>query len=422
MTKRRVAVVGAGWAGCAAAVRAAQRGWQVTLYDLAGQVGGRARAQQAVNPRSRDNGQHIMLGAYAHTLQAMRTVGVKPAQAFACLPLDLRLPNGQGLCLPNWPGAVPAPLAGAWALLRARGWPWTARLALARALRRWTHPGFAPYPGQNVAQLAHGLPEVVWRQWLEPLCLSALNLPPHQASADLWVRVLGDALGGRCADALVYLPRLHLSQCYPEPARHWLLQRGHQVKLGQRVQSLHHQHAQWQLSDGTTHDAVVLACGAPQAAALAATCAAPAAQHWAAAARALQHTAIATVWVSGARALARPMQHLPSNPEQPAQFVFDAAALRGHTGELAAVVSHSTLPNDELGYRVTQQLREQLAMPGLRHEQTVQEKRATFACTPQAVRPPSVVWHTLWAAGDYVAGPYPATLEGAVRSAHVLPF
>jgi hypothetical protein len=71
---------------------------------------------------------------------------------------------------------------------------------------------------------------------------------------------------------------------------------------------------------------------------------------------------------------------------------------------------------------VTQQLREQLAMPGLRHEQTVQEKRATFACTPQAVRPPSVIWHTLWAAGDYVAGPYPATLEGAVRSAHVLPF
>ncbi|MGA1518796.1 MAG: hypothetical protein ACO34F_02430 [Burkholderiaceae bacterium] len=116
------------------------------------------------------------------------------------------------------------------------------------------------------------------------------------------------------------------------------------------------------------------------------------------------------------------MVQLRSGPEQPAQFVFDAAALRGQAGELAAVVSHSTLPNQELADLVTQQLRDQLGMPDLVHQQTVQEKRATFACTPQAVRPPGVIWNTLWAAGDYVAGPYPATLEGAVRSAHMLPF
>jgi predicted NAD/FAD-dependent oxidoreductase len=44
------------------------------------------------------------------------------------------------------------------------------------------------------------------------------------------------------------------------------------------------------------------------------------------------------------------------------------------------------------------------------------EKRATFACTPALQRPPAEVTAGLWAAGDYVAGPYPATLEGAVRS------
>jgi predicted NAD/FAD-dependent oxidoreductase len=48
--------------------------------------------------------------------------------------------------------------------------------------------------------------------------------------------------------------------------------------------------------------------------------------------------------------------------------------------------------------------------------QTVVEKRATFACTPGLQRPSPGIAPGLLACGDYVAGPYPATLEGAVRS------
>ena len=44
------------------------------------------------------------------------------------------------------------------------------------------------------------------------------------------------------------------------------------------------------------------------------------------------------------------------------------------------------------------------------------EKRATFACTPALDRPDGHPLPGLWVAGDYVAGPYPATLEGAVRA------
>jgi hypothetical protein len=45
------------------------------------------------------------------------------------------------------------------------------------------------------------------------------------------------------------------------------------------------------------------------------------------------------------------------------------------------------------------------------------EKRATFRCVPGLARPAGVVAPGLLAAGDYIAGPYPATLEGAVRCA-----
>ncbi|MEY4344405.1 MAG: hypothetical protein RL032_237, partial [Pseudomonadota bacterium] len=47
---------------------------------------------------------------------------------------------------------------------------------------------------------------------------------------------------------------------------------------------------------------------------------------------------------------------------------------------------------------------------------TVVEKRATFACTPALVRPPMHIAPGLLACGDYIVGPYPATLEGAVRN------
>ncbi|MFN6996374.1 MAG: phytoene dehydrogenase, partial [Aquincola tertiaricarbonis] len=47
---------------------------------------------------------------------------------------------------------------------------------------------------------------------------------------------------------------------------------------------------------------------------------------------------------------------------------------------------------------------------------TLAERRATFLCTPGLDRPPAAVAPGLWAAGDYVEGPYPATLEGAVRA------
>ena len=110
----------------------------------------------------------------------------------------------------------------------------------------------------------------------------------------------------------------------------------------------------------------------------------------------------------------------PDATEAPAQFVFDRGQLHPHDaamqGLMAFVVSASTDDRDELQARVLAQARQQLGLSQLQAVQTVVEKRATFACTPGLVRPAQAIAPGLWAAGDYVDGPYPATLEGAVRS------
>jgi predicted NAD/FAD-dependent oxidoreductase len=79
------------------------------------------------------------------------------------------------------------------------------------------------------------------------------------------------------------------------------------------------------------------------------------------------------------------------------------------------VVSASTGEREALQAQVLHQAQAQLGL-ALQPVQTVVEKRATFACTPALSRPPMPIAPGLWACGDYVAGPYPATLEGAVRS------
>jgi predicted NAD/FAD-dependent oxidoreductase len=84
------------------------------------------------------------------------------------------------------------------------------------------------------------------------------------------------------------------------------------------------------------------------------------------------------------------------------------------------VVSASTGEREAVQAQVLAQARTQLqsALQGLDLQvvQTVVEKRATFACTPGLERPAQAIAPGLVACGDYVQGPYPATLEGAVRS------
>ena len=70
----------------------------------------------------------------------------------------------------------------------------------------------------------------------------------------------------------------------------------------------------------------------------------------------------------------------------------------------------------DLETQVRQQAQQQLGLTDLNILGTVVEKQATFACTPGLRRPGLNLASGLWAGGDAIEGPYPATLEGAVRS------
>lgn len=411
----KVAVVGGGWAGLAAAVRATEAGHAVSLFEMAAHTGGRARTVLSQD-LPLDNGQHILIGAYHRTLALMRDVGVDVEQALHRQPLVLRYPDGTGLRLP--PG--PAWLAFTRGVLGCVGWTLLDKVSLLSAVTRWALAGFECDPSWTVAMLCAPLSPAVRGLLIDPLCIAALNTPAACASAQVLLRVLRDAVFGGPGAADLLLPRQQLSALLPRAAEAWLTRAGAAMHLTTRVQTLVRDGTQWQI-DGAAFDAVVLACSAGEAARLAGAHA----PGFASSAAALRYEPIITVYLHcpGAH-LPEPMLALQDGDDAPAQFVFDHGALGAEAGRFAFVVSGAQrwveAGLEATGTAVLRQAQSAFAAPIWPNPPTVlrvlADKRATFRCTPNLDRPQATVAPMLLAAGDYVAGPYPATLEGAVRS------
>ncbi|MGE3452703.1 MAG: hydroxysqualene dehydroxylase HpnE [Burkholderiales bacterium] len=418
MSARRVAVVGAGYAGIAAAVALQEAGAAVTLHDANRTPGGRARRVE-YRDTVLDNGQHVLLGAYRDTLALMRKVGVAE-NALRRTALALHYPGVLAFAAPS----LPAPLNLAAALALARGLSPGERFAalrLAFAIRR---AEAAALPGETVADFLgrRGQSGRVRRLLWEPLCVAALNTPAARADARVFARVLRDALARRRADSDLLLPAFDLSALLPDPAIAWLGERGATIVLGVRVLALAPEGPAWRVStagESARYDAVVCATAPREAASLLAEV--PGLAPLAARIGAIGQEPITTVYLQydGRVRLPFPMTGVDGGH---AQWLFDREALGGARGLVAAVISASraaaVLDHDVLATAVHREVERVAVLPGPpRWTKVITERRATFACEPGTFRPPAATGLPgLALAGDYTEGPYPATLEAAVQS------
>ncbi|WP_394781551.1 hydroxysqualene dehydroxylase HpnE [Undibacterium sp.] len=431
----RIAVVGAGWAGCAAAVELAERGHNVTLLEASRTLGGRARKVEQ-HGLVLDNGQHILLGAYAESLRLMHKVGVDLDKSLLRLPLQMCYPTAEGMhfVAPR----LPAPLHLLVALLRATGLTREDKMSLARfsTTARWM--GWQMYQDCSVSELLQRFDQTerLCRLMWAPLCIAALNTRPERASAQVFLNVLRDSLGAKRAASDMLLPRTDLTALFPQHAADFVTQHGGQVNTGAAVRQLRKTGTSWTLEYGGTgmqdalatqvYDRIIIATGAETAAKLLSTLegtdTSPALPSF-------DYEPITTCYLQYGPDLVLPRAFfaLLDQPEQGhwGQFVFDRGQLNtDQAGLLAVVVSASgnaiELENDALAAAIAAQLAQALGLPSLATplwHQVISEKRATFSCTPGLARPANeTTIPGLLLAGDYTAGDYPATLEAAVRS------
>ena len=401
---RVVHVVGAGLAGLSAAVRLAEAGERVILYEAAKQAGGRCRSY--FDPGlglEIDNGNHLLLSGNRSALSyveltggsAALTVAEEAAFDFA----DLR--SGERWRLRPNRGRLPW-----WILVGSRRVPGTRAseyLAPARLLGAAAETRIA-----DVMRCSGALYDRLWK----PVLLSALNTEVPEASARLAGAIVRESLGAGGDASRPVVATGGLAAAFVDPAIAYLKRQGGEIRFGERLRAV-------TAADGIvrqlgfaggevtlrTEDAVVIAV---------------------------------PPWVAGDLLPQIPMPddhrgilnvhfRAPPPPGQPL-FVGTIGGISewvfAYPDRMSVTVSAADrlfdTEREELARTIWGEVAKVAGLPAeLPPWQIVKEKRATFAATPhQDARRPAATtgYANLVLAGDWTQTGLPATIEGAIRS------
>ena len=242
MSQAPVLIIGGGFAGLAAAVDLAELGTKVLLLERRAFLGGRAYSfTDKVTGDTIDNGQHLMMGCYHHTLAFLNKIGASDKVKFQPNPRVDFLSESEGHASFACP-SLPAPLHLLAGLSRLKTIGWSDRIkALRVGLALRTMNG-------NRARLA----DITVREWLNELgqsekmqsrfwdlvALATLNEAPEIASADMFARVLDQAFMHAKQDSTMVISRVGLSDLYTTDAVRFIAERGGEVRLNAAVKTI----------------------------------------------------------------------------------------------------------------------------------------------------------------------------------------
>lgn len=431
MSTEPVVIIGAGWAGLAAAVRLSEQGHKVTVFESAKQAGGRARSV-SFNDLDVDNGQHLLIGAYTECIALMKTVGIDTKTSLKRLSLLLTVADKSTknkLILQAPP--LPAPLHLLYALFTAKGLKFKDRIAAIK---------FGLYLKKNNYQLEQDISvdelfkvskqtNVLIHQLWEPLCLSIMNTPIKEASANVFMNAFKDAFTNKRKDADLLLPTTDLSNLFPNAAVKYIENNGGKVYLKSRVENIEISNneitavkAKIDDDEQSIKTSQVIIATAPQNLNKLIT------EHSTLNSisnnlEQFNYEPIVTIYLQYPEEI-RLTQSMIGLSSTLSQWVFDRGSFCQQAGLISVVISasgeHMAMDDGTLTRLVHDEISILLASkPTLIKSFVIREKRATFACTVNIndIRPANATSvKGLFLAGDYTNTGYPATLEGAVRS------
>jgi squalene-associated FAD-dependent desaturase len=388
----RVAVVGGGLAGLAAALDLVDAGHEVTLFEARPTLGGKVQTlpeREGDPDPPPDNGQHIALGCFDSYLGFLERIG--SSKDVQRVPLKLTVIDEQGRSATIGYGLGP--------LLRYRQVSLSDRLRILRLIARI--PRLRPRAGETFGAFLrrHGQTEAAIERFWDVFIRPGLNLRTGDVDAEAaWFTVVRALRSGRAASDLV-LPTAPLGQMHGEAAGRALVQAGADVRTGARVEDLAELDA----------DAVVVALPPDEAAQLLG-------EGWR-----FECSPIVSVHLLFDRAILRePMAALLDSH---AHWVFDRGRLTGRQpaqGQYLTVVSSAApelleVRGRELVDLIVGELTRRLGSAEVLWSRVSREPEATIAVRPGLTRPVEARGEVALA-GAWLAPPWPPTMEAAVRS------
>jgi squalene-associated FAD-dependent desaturase len=394
----KVAVVGGGLSGLAAALELVGSGHEVEVHEARPTLGGAVQTlpeRDGDPPPPPDNGQHIALGCFTEYLAFLNRIG--EGSSYRRQPLELPVIGEDGSVAAIKP-SLPA-------LLRYRHLPRRDRLRIPLVTARCRNA--KARPGETFGALLRrlGTSDAAIDRFWDVFIRPALNLRADEADADAGLFTVRTALLGPRAASDLVLPGRPLGAMHGDAAGKALESRGAAIHTGSRIDDL----------DDVDAEAIVVALPPAESARLLGE---PEPK--------LEPSPIVSVHLLFDRPLLpSPLAALLGSP---AHWVFDRGALTGHQppegGQYLTVVS-SGVP-DLLEIRgkglvdvMAEELTARLGNAELLWSRVSREPYATIALRPgtDAERPgPNTNRPHVVRAGAWTNTGWPATMEGAVRS------
>lgn len=426
----RVAVIGGGLAGITAALRCADAGCAVTLFEARPQLGGLTHSFGRGELRV-DNGQHVFLRCCTSYLALLDRLGVTDrVELQPRLAIPILTPGAQA---PVWlrRSGLPAPLHLTRSLLAYRPLNLLERVrfALAAVALRRVDPRAEATDEQDFGTWLrrHGQSDQAITALWELVGVATLNSRADGASLSLAATVFQEGLLTDATAADIGWSRVPLRELHGDPAVQCLGAAGAQLRTGTAVRRLDAGPAGgWQVvtdADRVDVDQVIVAVPPPAAEQLLPPGSLALRPGWS---QRLGSSPIVNVHL----VLDRPVLDQPfiAGVNTPVQWVFDRTSHSGLASgqyiavSLSAADDYIDVPTAVLRDKFLPALAELL--PQLRAAQVrdffvTRERHATFRPAPgtAALRPPPVTATAgVFLAGAWTATTWPATMEGAVRS------
>ena len=434
--KSDVVIIGGGLSGLAAAVDLASRGARVALFERSPKLGG--RCYSTIDKKTGDvvdNGQHVLLGAYRHTLQYLETIGTRSfLKHEPALSLLFHHPDKGIVALKV--GSLPRPFHLTAGMLQFKALSLKERRQLLNvgvALTRWNQNREKELSLLTVRQWLQQLhqSEAAMNALWSPLAVSIMNEQPDRASAVLLARSLRAAFLGTKSDSAVLLPTVGQTELYVNGAVELLKRSKAHVCVNAAVGSIDIARGVMKgvtLKDGTHHAADAVISAVP---------------HFGLRGIVPEQWRSELPFANGSRFESSPIIsfHLWYDANVPefdfigliggrVQWLFNKRRIMGggqnRPAYLSAVISGAhefiDLSAQNLVSIAVEDVRRVIPScnpAALVHSVVIKEKRATFSPTNEveSLRPSTETpVKGLYLAGDWTNTGLPATIEGAVMS------
>lgn len=437
MTKS-VAIIGGGFAGLSAGVYLSEKGFHVEIFEKRPLLGGRAYSvKDSKTGDTMDNGQHLMMGCYHHTLAFLEKIGTRHLLEFQeKMEVNFADPQGQHFSL-SCP-KLPAPLHLLAGLVAFKKLSWSdkwAMMKLMAGVKKLNEREFESLDSITCEQwlaLWNQSEESIQNFW-EPLILATLNEIPSIASAQMLAVVLRDALLKSKQDSLMVWSKVGLSELYTEAASSFIENQGGKVHCRRGIQKIvFHDTAskieKLRLEDGSEHSADYYINACPPEALLSLLDDKTASQDYFKSFSEISFSPILGINLWFDRSISE--KSFTGLIESPIHWMFNKAKVLSLCSKnyyslvISGAYELKDMPHEDLLKLALSEL--QKAFPQAReakllHHRILKELKATpsFGIHSNRWRPAyKSPYSNFYLTGDWTATGLPATIEGAVKSAY----